>query len=207
MTTQWVNYRSDNMWETKRNINEKLLAIYPYGSRVYGTANTDSDYDFMAVADSQDLELDYTFERDDVSIHVVSEALFIKKIKEQHISYLECIFQKEDSKYREHFEPNLEALRRNVSGISSNSFVKCKKKLAIGEDYIGKKSMFHSIRILMFGIQIAKHGRIVDYTCANHYLGTVMAMKDWDTIKKFFQPIYNSLKSEFKLLAPLESDE
>lgn len=195
------------MWETKRNINEDLLAIYSYGSRVYGTATEDSDYDYMAVADSDDIELDYTFEQDDVSIHVVSEPLFIKKIKECHISYLECIFQKEDSKYREHFELNLEALRRNVSGISSNSFVKCKKKLAIGEDYIGKKSMFHSIRILMFGIQIAKHGRIVDYGCANHYLGTVMAMKDWNTIKLFFQPIYNSLKSEFKLLAPLDTDK
>ncbi|AKQ08469.1 nucleotidyltransferase [Bacillus phage PBC2] len=195
------------MWETKRNINENLLAIYPYGSRVYGCDHADSDYDFMAVADSQDLELDYTFEQDDVSIHVVSEALFIKKVKECHISYLECIFQREDSKYREHFEINLEGLRRNISGISSNSFVKCKKKLAIGEDYIGRKSMFHSIRILMFGIQIAKYGKIVDYGCANHYLGTVMALHDWDSIKTFFQPIYNSLKSEFKLLAPLDTDK
>lgn len=195
------------MWETKRNINESILAIYPYGSRVYGCAHEDSDYDFMAVADSQDLELDYTFEQDDVSIHVVSEVLFIKKVKDCHISYLECIFQREDSKYREHFEVNLEGLRRNISGISSNSFVKCKKKLAIGEDYIGRKSMFHSIRILMFGIQIAKYGRIVDYGCANHYLGTVMALHDWNSIKAFFQPIYNSLKSEFKLLAPLEDDK
>ena len=195
------------MWEIKRNINEELLAIYSYGSRVYGCSHADSDYDYMAVAKSDDMELDYTFECDNVSIHVISEPLFIKKIKENHISYLECIFQKEDSKYREHFELNLEALRRNISGISSNSFVKCKKKLAIGEDYIGRKSMFHSIRILMFGIQIAKHGKIVDYGCANHYLGTVMALKDWDAIKKFFQPIFNSLKSEFKLLAPLESDK
>ncbi|UUV45989.1 nucleotidyltransferase [Bacillus phage vB_BanS-Thrax1] len=195
------------MWETKRNINENLLAIYPYGSRVYGCDHADSDYDFMAVADSQDLELDYTFEQDNVSIHVVSEALFIKKVKECHISYLECIFQREDSKYREYFELNLESLRRNISGISSNSFVKCKKKLAIGEDYIGRKSMFHSIRILMFGIQIAKYGKILDYSCANHYLETVMALHNWDSIKAFFQPIYNSLKSEFKLLAPLEGDK
>ena len=195
------------MWEIKRNFNEELLAIYPYGSRVYGCAHENSDYDFMAVAKSDDLELDYTFECDNVSIHVVSEPLFIQRIKECHISYLECIFQKEDDKYLKYFEYNSEALRRNVSGISSNSFVKCKKKLAIGEEYIGRKSMFHSIRILMFGIQIAQYGKIVDYGCANHYLGSVMALKNWDSIKQFFQPVFNGLKSDFKILAPLESDK
>ncbi|MDS7057105.1 nucleotidyltransferase domain-containing protein [Klebsiella pneumoniae] len=195
------------MWEITNTIKEPIIKIYPYGSRVYGTATSKSDYDFMAIAKTKDTKLDYTFECDNVSVHVVSEHLFIKRIQEQHISYLECIFQNEDDEYQKYFTLDKEKLRRSISAISSNSFVKCKKKLKDGEDYIGRKSMFHSIRIIMKGIQIAEYSKIVDYGCANHYLKSVMAMEDWETIQEYFQPLYNRLKTKFRLLAPLESDE
>lgn len=195
------------MWEITNTIKEPLIKIYSYGSRVYQTDNENSDFDFMAIAQTKDTKLDYTFECGNVSIHVVSEHLFIKRIKEHHISYLECIFQDDDDEYLKYFELDLEKLRRSISAISSNSFVKCKKKLNDGEVYIGKKSMFHSMRILMFGIQIAKYKYIDDYSCANHYLNGIKRMKDWDTIQKHFQPEYNRLKTEFRKLAPLESDQ
>ena len=35
-------------------------------------------------------------------------------------------------------------------------------------NFRGKKSLFHAIRIVMFGIQISKYGKIVDYSAANH---------------------------------------
>ncbi|UUV47028.1 nucleotidyltransferase [Bacillus phage vB_BanS-Thrax5] len=195
------------MWEITNTIKEPIIKIYPYGSRVYQTDNENSDFDFMAIAQTKDTKLDYTFECGDVSIHVVSEHLFIKRIKEHHISYLECIFQDPNDEYRKHFELDLEKLRRDISAKSSNSFVKCKKKLNDGEIYIGKKSMFHSIRIVMFGIQIAEYGEIVDYGCANHYLTRVMVMKNWESIKDYFQPVYNRYKSRLRELAPLESDQ
>lgn len=195
------------MWEITNTIKEPLIKIYPYGSRVYGTATSKSDYDFMAIAQSDDPNLDYTFECDNVSIHVVSEAFFIRKIKEQHISYLECIFQNEDDEYQKYFELDKEQLRRSISAISSNSFVKCRKKINDGEVYIGKKSMFHSIRIIMFGIQIAENERIVDYSCANEYYKDVMYMDSWHEIQDEFQPLYNSFKTKFRILAPLDSDK
>ncbi|UGO50750.1 nucleotidyltransferase [Bacillus phage vB_BanS_Sophrita] len=195
------------MWEITNTIKEPIIKIYPYGSRVYGTANEKSDYDFMAIAQTKDTKLDYTFECDNVSVHVVSEYLFIKRIKEHHISYLECIFQDPDDEYRKHFKLDLEKLRRNVSAISSNSFVKCKKKMIDGEPYIGKKSMFHSIRIVQFGCQIAKYGEIVDYKCANVYYDRVMSFDNWEDIKEDFQPRYNRFKSTLRELAPLESDQ
>ena len=106
------------------------------------------------------------------------------------------------------FELDSEKLRRAISSVASNSYVKCKKKIRDGEVYIGKKSLFHSIRILMFGIQIAKHGKIVNYEEANNYHKAIFEMgDDWSELDKKFKPIYNSLKSEFKRLAPLESDK
>ena len=197
------------MWEITNTIKEPIIKIYPYGSRVYGTNNSKSDYDFMAIAQTKDTKLDYTFECGNVSVHVVSEHLFIKRIKEHHISYLECIFQDDNDEYQKYFELDLTKLRRSISAISSNSFVKCKKKIRDGEIYIGKKSMFHAIRILMMGIQIAQHGKITNYYCAHFFYYDLMKRMgdEWQPIQDRFQPIYNELKTEFRKLAPLESDQ
>jgi predicted nucleotidyltransferase len=194
-------------YETRKDIDEPIIKAYTYGSVVYKCTTNTSDIDFIVVVESKDDNLYYSVNNSEGDYTVYSEQMFIKKIREHRISALECIFQAEDDQFLDYFHVVPELLRREISAVSSNSFVKCKKKLAIGEDYIGKKSMFHSLRILMFGIQIAKYGKIVDFTEANHLLPIIMDMKDWNEIKEYCQPIFNSLKSEFKTLAPLESDK
>lgn len=197
----------DNTYETRDEIEEPILKVYNYGSSVYGCTSSKSDSDFIVIVESDNDELYYSVNEDEADFTVYSKSKFIKRIHDMHISALECIFQSDDDPFLKHFKLDLEKLRREISGVSSNSFVKCKKKLKDGEDYIGRKSMFHSIRILMFGIQIAKFGRIVDYSQANQFLPAIMEMKDWEEIKYIMQPIYNGLKSDFKKLAPLESDK
>lgn len=122
----------------------------------------------------------------------------IEEIKER-ISVLEGDEEEIDEKYEEGFDP--------MDWSGGNFDDAYNEGQEDGEDYIGRKSMFHSIRIIMKGIQIAEYGKIVDYGCANHYLKSVMAMEDWETIQEYFQPLYNRLKTKFRLLAPLESDE
>lgn len=195
------------VYETRNQIDEPIIKVYQYGSSVYGCANKKSDSDYIVVVESDDVDLCYSVREAGADYTVYSKSKFIKRLHDMHISVLECVFQSSNDPFLKYFVMDKEKLRREISGVSSNSFVKCKKKLRDGEVYIGKKSMFHSIRILMFGIQIAKHGRIIDYSCANKYLALIMRMDNWDEIKDFFQPIYNNLKSEFKLLAPLESDK
>ncbi|MNR15785.1 hypothetical protein D3C85_1323410 [compost metagenome] len=70
--------------------------------------------------------------------------------------------------------------------------------------YIAKKSLFHSFRILKYGIQIAKYGRIFDYTEANYLWEEINSFEtnDWEFFKTKYQPVYNELKSQFKLEAP-----
>lgn len=193
-------------FETRTQIDEQILKVYPYGSVVYGCHTPQSDTDFIVVVAS-DEDIYYSVSEDDSDYTVYSRKTFIEKIREHHISALECIFQQPDDPFLRYFKYDSEKLRRNISAISSNSFVKCKKKMREGEEYIGKKSMFHSLRILMFGIQIANYNRIVDYTIANELLPTIMNMKDWEEIKLMNQPIFNDLKSAFKILAPLESEK
>jgi hypothetical protein len=194
-----------NIHETRTDIDEPIIKVYNYGSSVYGCVTEKSDSDYIVVVESDEY-LYYSVSNEEGDFTVYSRPLFIKRIKECHISVMECIFQHEDDPFVKYFELNLEALRREISAVSSNSFVKCKKKMNIGEIYIGKKSMFHSIRILMFGIQIAKYGKIVDYGQANKFLAMVMRMDSWKEIVAFFQPVYNDYKSEFKIVAPIDKD-
>lgn len=195
-----------NEFETRTQIDEPIIRAYQYGSIVYGCSTVNSDKDYIVVVES-DENFSYSVNEDDYDYKVFSHSAFIEKIQEHHISVLECIFQSKTDPYLKYFKYNNEKLRRNISAISSNSFVKCKKKMQEGDEYTAKKSMFHSLRILMFGIQIATHQRIVDYAMANELLPTIMNMKDWEEIKLINQPIFNELKSTFKILAPLESEK
>jgi hypothetical protein len=65
--------------------------------------------------------------------------------------------------------------------------------------YIGVKSLFHSLRILMFGIQIANTGKIFDFSVANSIYYKIMS-KDWtwEELDLEFRPLRNSILSEFR---------
>lgn len=195
------------MYEEKDTIKEPILKVYLLGSRLYNIHHKDSDFDFIVVVDSEDENLMYDVKKERSDYHIYSEKAFIKKIKEHDIQVLEAIFSEYDlNKYMSYFELDKELLRKQISAVSSNSFVKCKKKMLQGDEYIGKKSMYHSIRILGYGIQIAKYGRIVNYEAYNFYYDIVMCKYDWEEIHECFKPIYNSMKSEFKILAPIDKD-
>lgn len=194
-------------YETRKQIDEKVIKTYQYGSRVYESHTRDSDYDFIVVVESDNDDLYYSVDLEKANFTVYSEGMFLKRLKEHHISILECIFQHEKDHYRdEYFKLDLPSLRRAISSVSSNSYVKCKKKIKQGDLYIGQKSMFHSIRILMFGIQIARYGRIVDYSCANVFHKMIMDMTTWEDIDRQFKPFFNALKTSFRKLAPLEGE-
>lgn len=196
-----------SVYDEREKVEHKIIKLYEYGSTVYGTANKDSDIDYIAVVES-DEDLLYGVRNDYCDYTVYSESMFIKAIKDHKASVLECIFQHENDEYRKYFKLDTEKLRREFSAIASNSYVKCKKKLKDGDIMIGLKSLFHSLRILEFGIQIARFEKIINYSMANHYLDSIMDIgADWNKLHATFKPIHNNLKSSFKLHAPLDSEK
>jgi hypothetical protein len=108
------------------------------------------------------------------------------------------------------FELDLVKLRHSLSGKASQSFVKAKKKFispyewADQERERGKKSLFHSFRILNFGLQIAQHGRIVNYAAANHIFEEIFSepSNDWEVYQERWKPEFNMLNTEFRKVAP-----
>ena len=137
-------------------------------------------------------------------------------------SALECLFLPDefklktveafdavDDKVRQLFgdknERMMAALRHSFSAKASNSWVKAKKKLTVEKDYndtVGKKSLWHSIRLMDFGRQIAEHGSIVDYGSCNHIYDEVMYWKDWTEMYDKYKKMYNEYCTEFRKLAP-----
>lgn len=191
--------------------------MFPYGSRVYGTHKPNSDYDFIAVVPNGTDIADGTEYRNGLlNVHIESHAAFQQHLDEHKVKALECWFMPHEFMPQEgalHVGANFKftldkvTLRHEFSSKASNSFVKAKKKIEKEKDYyIGWKSLFHSLRILNFGIQIARDGSIGDFTAANnHWLDILAANQyDWDYFKEKYQPIYNALATEFRQLAPKE---
>lgn len=198
---------------------EHVITMFYYGSKVYGTMTDKSDVDIVAIVDD---EIDLSgyvngiaeFKKDNNDYQFINESTFINMVMEHHIVALEMFWLPPDliikgdvKRYEPYFKLDKWKLRQVVSSIASNAFAKAHKKMTVDKDYDlyrGQKSLFHSIRVMVFGIQIAKFGKIVDYQAANQYWTMIYAMKDspWEVYKQTFKPIINQIRSELVVLCP-----
>ena len=186
-----------------------FIAIVPFGSMVYGTNNIKSDHDYIIIMkdlfswNGEEVALSEKF-----NLHFYSESLFKNKLNMQDIAILECLWSS-NHPYIENIKNTYQLhkawLRESVSAKSSNSWVKAKKKIEKEQDfYVGKKSLWHSLRILMFGIQIAKYGKIINYGEANYLYDDIVnnPINNWKYFNGTYKKLYNSLSTEFRKVAP-----
>lgn len=188
-----------DIFKDKYNLINPL--IFSYGSRVYGTQSEKSDWDFIAIASNGNTGEEYR--HDNVNVHIYNTKDWENQLNDHKIHTLEVQFLPDKKPFS--FKLNLQTLRHSLGEKASHSFVKAKKKIEVEKDYyVGWKSLFHSLRILNFGIQIATKGKIVDYGSANHYWFEILnsQMYDWNWFKEKYQPIYNNLSTEFRKVAP-----
>jgi hypothetical protein len=196
-------------------VDDNVLNIYIFGSHVYGTSNDNSDVDCIMVVNK-------FFDSMDINIHVYTVEQFELLLKRCDIQALECMFadKKWILKWDHCFklkEVDKQALRQSISTITSNSWVKGKKKLTVAGDYdllLALKSIFHSLRILDYGIQIATSGRIQNFGSMNYVLEDIKKMSEqyqreelWLKIDDKYRKLFNSKSTEFKVLAPKDLSE
>lgn len=134
----------------------------------------------------------------------ISLELFKQNLKNCEIKSLECLFSPHTNLPKEELGKEIDwsNLRASISKVSSHSFVKAKKKFIDNEFYIGQKSLYHSLRIIMFGIQLANNKNIINFSEANHFLVDILTCKDWKQLELKYKPIYNELHSQFKKVCP-----
>lgn len=200
-----------------------LVAVYPYGSRVYGTAGKKSDYDYIIVLNVKENPLWKSAQYSDtlMNINFYSADEHQQRIADHEISALECFFLPQSMVLYDVFHPlskkskvapfkfklDLPTLRSSLSAKSSNSWVKAKKKLTVEKDYdidLGRKSLFHSMRVIDFGIQIAESGAIHDYGSCNDLFREINQCYSWGELFLRYKQRYNHMLSKFKKVAPKE---
>jgi predicted nucleotidyltransferase len=179
----------------------RVKNIYVFGSQVYGTTTHNSDWDFIMVANTPNTNQE--IHSGDFNIHVMTEDQFLKNLKDHHSSSVEAFFTPKEFRLQEDvkfgWKPNIPSLRHSFSHISSNSWVKAKKKMEQGDYYIGVKSLFHSLRIPIFGIQIAQTGSIYDFSVANYIHDKIFSKEwTWDELDSEFRPLRNSILTDFR---------
>ena len=154
-------------------------------------------------------------------IQFVKECDFIDMIKEHTPFALEAIFLNDekfygidDNKknivdYKEKFVLDKLLLRESFGSVSNNSFAKAKKKMTVKKDLdvmCGAKSLFHSIRLLMFACQIAENGHISDYFCSVNLYRDIMNDLDngytWDNFMEKYKPLWKEWHRKLVKVCP-----
>lgn len=203
-----------------KDIDLPFSAQYLFGSRIYGTHAPESDYDIIFILPPDCVKKNSLVIKVKTNFHyqIYTHDEWLYKIKNHDIAALECIFlpHEPDSpnphEYIQYFSLDLNRLRESISTISNNSWTKGKKKLIVSGDYDKKaalKSIFHSIRILRYGIQVARTGKIHDYSEVNWLWSELSKLGEqydsdilWEKIHARYKELFNKTSTEFKSLAP-----
>lgn len=201
---------------------EHVILSFNYGSAVYGTLTEKSDRDVVCIVDdSVDLSDAYNniWEYHDgltpeTDYQFIRESQWIEMVRGHHIIWIEArdlspehIISGRPSEYEQHFSLDLWQLRQVISAIANNAWAKAHKKMTVEKDYDlyrGQKSLFHALRVMVFGTQIGRSGHITDYAAANHYWDDIYAMGEcgWDAYKEKYKTILNSVRSEMVSVLP-----
>lgn len=186
----------------------RIFNITIFGSRVYGTHTDNSDWDIIIVAKNSVESIE--IKSDLYNIHIYTPDKFKQDLDWHMPKNLECLFAPDWAKLKEDlkfdFKLNIPKIRHATSHVSSNSWVKCKKKLQIANEYnIGVKSLFHAIRIPMFSTQIVNFGEIRDFQCANWIWNKIKEKEwKWEELDKEFRELHNSTLTDFRKVTTKE---
>lgn len=185
------------------NIKEEILGIFPYGSRVYGLAKDDSDYDYIIVTKSSFLPSG-AFKQNAISSRdrkiqgvLYSRSGFIDAINNYEIGALEClslqpeqiILSKWPFKVQKWDEK--EMVKKIIQKASASWHIASEQSKKDQKD-LAKKGIFHALRILMFGMQLKEHQKIVDFSVSNELKCEIDRLPD----DMFDDRLYLKLRNE-----------
>lgn len=194
------------------NISEDIIAIYPYGSRVYLNNNEYSDHDYIIVAKNSMLNSgafknnavsnsDYTIQGT-----LYSRGGFQDAINNYSIPAMECLsLNQEDVLLRKWpFKiqkwDNKEMIDKVIQQASASRYIADKQaKTSDGEfKDRAKRGMFHAIRILVFGLQLKEHQKIVDFSAANDIHSQIMSIEDEEFDTRDWYKLFDELSAELR---------
>jgi len=171
-------------------ITEEILCIYPYGSRIYGTAGEYSDHDFVIVAKST-LESgafkNNAVSNKDFTIQgtLYSRAGFTDAINNYEMPAMECMSLEPEQIILKKWPFKIngwnekEMIKKVIQKASASRHIADKQAKSGFEDRAAR-GMFHALRILHFGLQLKEHQKIVNFSECNELYADMMRVDDED---------------------------
>ena len=189
---------------------DDILNAYCYGSRVYGTAREDSDWDYILVHKAAFIGPDKNAFKEnaksseDRKIQIInfSRTGFKAELEAFNMSCLECLFLPEQFILKAKWPYsignfNKKEFTRNIITKASNSW-----HLATlahkDERYVSSaKGFYHALRIVNFAIQIKEYGKIIDYTRATTFKKVVADnILDMNFLRSYRDLLFDKLRFE-----------
>ena len=184
----------------------KIHAIYQYGSTIYGRTDEHSDIDLMIVYETTEHK-NFEDEKRNFSIEILSPNEFKKTIVDHEVCVLTKLYLPKKFILKETQE--LEDFRKNfiidLKYLERESVSRCiTLELASRDKFnenkrLSLKKLVHSIRSILFALQIYKEGKIVDYECGNKFYDDIfdnMSSESWNDYAKFYFDLFVPLKKE-----------
>ncbi len=171
---------------------ENVLYIYEYGESVYKLDNP--NIKFIVVTTDKYTPPDEYYLKDSYEYKFYTIEKWFKMVLNNSIEFWECSCLSKPFIYKQDvvipIVPDYIALRKEILKICSDTFEKT--------SFVDMKDIWNCIRIIMFGIQIIKFGRIIDYSEANQYYSSIVLNSDEKNSMTNGNIIYNNLLNEFK---------
>ncbi len=207
LRSQMINLIKDSKMNiktiaSKLKINEnEILNIYLLGSRLWGTAGPQSDWDFLIVlkslpsgkATTHNAEIDAT---------LYSKEKFLENSKENSFLELLCRFLPQEYVWRESVDLKKEIcvipklLIKSVKEEADRDWNFAKKQIEKQNIEKGKKILIHLLRMLQITIQILQNtSSSIDFYVGLQYKEILdfHFEKSWESYQALFQVEYSSL--------------
>ena len=177
------------------------------GSRVYGTAGPNSDHDYLVVLADPGQKQDLLFaEQINVVVHGVKT--FEAALADGGVFAYEAVFAPAEHVIKPSRPPfpvkvDKKKLAESACARSKSDFEKAKKTFE-DEPEAAKKKLFHSLRVPMFALQLARSGKITDFAAANARWAEIRDDEslDIDHYASKYAPVRATLCDELTKLAP-----
>lgn len=179
----------------------KVRNIYIYGSQVYGYSRKVSDYDVVLVAPGTSPR---EIKNETYNIHHIMHDKFADDVKNYNIRAMECVFAPEWARPLEKQKFEVEIIPGKLIGSilsqSHDMWNQSKRKMNEGDVMRGNKGGFHSLKCLIFGIDILKNGRITDFEAIKdlHEEFYVNNFYRWSDLKDAYLPLKRELEEKIK---------
>lgn len=178
---------------------EKILNVYMHSGHIYDASGID-EVEYLFVVDGWQKHSSIIDPYEKIfngiySVCVHDLTYFQHMLKRHHPFFLECVFLPDEFRIESHkpdVNINSQELCRSFCSEASTFWREAKQRLPGTK---GAKSLFHSLRTLLFAIQIKEHGKIVDFTRASCHWRTIcrQGFAEWSDYEEYWGPVYTNL--------------